>query len=108
LGAQAHYDAISRGVLDSRDALYFVSAIAIFLGLTHRILNRYRYTWKKTMIVGSTFIGGLFLINTLGSFYFSRIDFTAEKRFTLSPLAKHTASNLEERVHITILLDGKL
>src|SRR5690606_30764741 len=38
----------------------------------------------------------------------SRIDFTAEKRFTLSPLAKHTASNLEERVHITILLDGKL
>jgi len=108
LGAQAHYEAISRGVLDSRDALYFISVITVFLGCTHVILNRNRNTWKKIAIIELAFIGGLILINILGSFYFSRIDFTAEKRFTLSVLAKHTVSNLQEQAHIILLLDGKL
>jgi len=108
LGAQAHYDAISRGVLDSRDALYFISAITVFLGYTHTILNKNRNTRKKTAIVGVVLIGALLLVNTLGSFYFFRIDFTAEKRFTLSPLAKRTVGGLQETAHVTILLDGKL
>ncbi len=34
LGISAHYQSISRGVLDSRDVVYFISFIALFLGLT--------------------------------------------------------------------------
>lgn len=34
-GMGAHYEAMSRGVLDSRDILYFLSLIALFLGLTN-------------------------------------------------------------------------
>lgn len=34
LGISSHYSAISRGVVDSRDVLYFLSVIAIFLLLT--------------------------------------------------------------------------
>lgn len=108
LGARAHYDAISRGVLDSRDALYFISVMAVFLGCTHAVLNRSRNTQKKTITAGLVLISGVFVINTIGSFYFSRIDFTAEKRFTLSSLAKHTVSHLQQKAHLTLLLDGKL
>lgn len=108
LGAQSHYEAISRGVLDSRDALYFISIIGIFLGGTHAVLNRNLRVGKKWGIIGLAFIAGLILINTLGSFYFARMDFTAEKRFTLSPLARQTAGNLQQAAHITILLDGSL
>jgi gliding motility-associated ABC transporter permease protein GldF/gliding-associated putative ABC transporter substrate-binding component GldG len=108
LGAQSHYEAISRGVLDSRDALYFISVIAVFLGCTHAVLNRSRNKQKKRTTAGLVLIGGVIVINVIGSFYFSRIDFTAEKRFTLSSLAKHTVSHLQQKVHLTLLLDGQL
>lgn len=34
LGMQAHFQSVSRGVLDSRDIVYFVSVAVFFLGLT--------------------------------------------------------------------------
>ncbi len=34
LGIEAHYRSISRGVIDTRDLLYFMSLIVFFLGLT--------------------------------------------------------------------------
>jgi len=39
LGISAHYQSISRGVLDSRDLVYFISFIALFLGLTKLVLG---------------------------------------------------------------------
>lgn len=35
LGIDYHYNSISRGVIDTRDIIYFLSFIALFLGLTH-------------------------------------------------------------------------
>lgn len=35
LGIDAHYQSISRGVIDSRDLIYFSSVIAIFISLTN-------------------------------------------------------------------------
>lgn len=40
MGIAEHYDSISRGVLDSRDLLYFVSVSVIFLWLTRTVLSR--------------------------------------------------------------------
>lgn len=34
LGIAAHYQSISRGVLDTRDVIYFITFVALFLGLT--------------------------------------------------------------------------
>lgn len=34
LGIAAHYQSISRGVLDTRDAIYFITFVALFLGFT--------------------------------------------------------------------------
>jgi len=39
LGIQEHYRSISRGVVDSRDIIYFISVIIIFLYLTRTILQ---------------------------------------------------------------------
>jgi ABC-2 type transport system permease protein len=39
LGINAHYQSISRGVLDTRDLIYFLSFIAIFLIITKTILG---------------------------------------------------------------------
>lgn len=35
LGIDAHYQSISRGVVDSRDLIYFISVIAIFISFTN-------------------------------------------------------------------------
>ncbi len=39
LGLLAHYNSMSRGVLDSRDAIYFISISAIFILLTRLVLQ---------------------------------------------------------------------
>ena len=39
LSINTHYDSISRGVLDSRDLIYFFSFIALFLGFTKWIFS---------------------------------------------------------------------
>ena len=39
LGISAHYGSISRGVVDTRDILYFLSVIALFLSMTKLVLS---------------------------------------------------------------------
>lgn len=39
LGISAHYSSMSRGVIDTRDAIYFISLIAVFIMLTKIILE---------------------------------------------------------------------
>ena len=39
LGLQQHYESISRGVVDTRDVVYFLSVIALFLMLTRMVLQ---------------------------------------------------------------------
>lgn len=43
IGMSFHYDSISRGVLDSRDIIYFLSIIILFIALTRLSLNQ--RTW---------------------------------------------------------------
>ena len=40
LGIDFHYRSVSRGVIDSRDVIYFLSSITLFLFFTHRNLVR--------------------------------------------------------------------
>lgn len=109
IGVHAHYDAISRGVLDSRDLIYFLTVVILFVGaaiatlsyLYHRDRKR---TWIRTILLTAAII----LVNYLSGWYFGRIDFTEEKRYTLSALAKQTASELPYDVHVTLFLSGDL
>ncbi len=39
LGISAHYASISKGVIDTRDIIYFLSVIAVFLLLTRFVIN---------------------------------------------------------------------
>lgn len=40
LGIDFHYRSLSRGVVDTRDVIYFISIIALFLAITHRNIGR--------------------------------------------------------------------
>jgi len=43
VGLSFHYNSISRGVIDTRDVIYFISVIVLFVALTRLSLNR--RTW---------------------------------------------------------------
>ncbi len=43
LGIAEHYQSLSRGVLDTRDLVYFISFIALFLGLTKWVIGGRRW-----------------------------------------------------------------
>ena len=45
LGLQQHYESISRGVVDTRDVVFFLSVIALFLMLTRMVLQSRK--WKR-------------------------------------------------------------
>ena len=47
-------------------------------------------------------------VNGLASFWHARLDFTDEKRFTLSNHTIQLLSQIQEPVNITVLLDGDL
>lgn len=40
IGMQVHYQQLLKGIIDSRDLVYFIVLIALFLGLTHYNLDR--------------------------------------------------------------------
>ncbi len=47
LGIQSHYTSISRGVIDTRDVLYFLSVIALFLLFTKTALESRK--WENSI-----------------------------------------------------------
>ena len=61
---------------------------------------------KKDLIYLFSFIGFLIMLNFLSSFLFTRLDFTIEKRYTLSPITKDIVEKLDDNIQITVYLDG--
>lgn len=43
LGINEHYQSISRGVLDTRDLVYFITFVLLFFGLTHLVIGGRRW-----------------------------------------------------------------
>lgn len=43
MGISYHYDALSRGLIDTRDLIYFISAIGLMLTITHTIIGSRRW-----------------------------------------------------------------
>jgi len=108
LGISAHYESISRGMIDSRDLFYFLMVAATFLILTGVALN-----WKRTTISllrqrklhHLIFILGLLILANLRLF---RLDFTAEKRFTLSPSSIRVLEKIDKPLMAEIYLEGEM
>lgn len=61
---------------------------------------------KKDLIALLVFMAGIVVVNVISSQLFTRIDFTAEKRYTLSPITKDILRNLEDNLQITVYLEG--
>ena len=108
LGIDAHYESVSRGVLDSRDLLYFVFMAGFFMLITRIVLE-----WKRRPLTRSlkhfiAYIALFFILSWVAEAYFFRIDLTSEKRYTLSDQTIQLLQKVHAPLEAEILLAGDL
>lgn len=103
-GISNHYDSISRGVMDSRDVIYFISVTAFFIILTSMIIFR----GKQKMVNWIAVPCILFFVNILAANAFLRLDLTSEGRFTLANVTRNFLEELDNEVVVKLYLDGEL
>jgi ABC-2 type transport system permease protein len=108
LSIDSHYASVSRGVLDSRDLIYFIVMAGFFLLLTRIALERRRRPLKRTVIHISAYCIAALVVMIISQSSFFRIDFTSEKRYTLSPQSKVILSKVSAPVAADIFLEGDL
>lgn len=118
LGINEHYKSISRGVIDSRDIIYYLVAVLIFTEASRLVLSSRR--WKKgknnsyrnrplSFIAAYTLLVIVLLVFAfLSSLIPVRADLTSDKRYTLSDQTRDILSGLEDNVHIQVYLDGEM
>ncbi|RFZ82078.1 gliding motility-associated ABC transporter substrate-binding protein GldG [Mucilaginibacter terrenus] len=105
LGITQHYESVSRGVLDTRDLIYFLVLSGFFLLLTLVALHRQQQKRLTNTLFISSF-GILFALALSSGKLFTRFDFTKEKRFTISPISRKVLDSLPANVNVTVYLQG--
>jgi ABC-2 type transport system permease protein len=105
IGITAHYESVSRGVLDTRDLGYFICLSAFFIWCTLLVIKiqRQKIADKKGLVSGLAFIVAVAIISSLA---FTRFDFTKEKRFTISKISRGILDSLPKEVKVTVYLEG--
>jgi len=92
IGSGSRFDAITRGVLDLRDLVYYLSLVGIFLTLNRFTLERVRWAGnppdaqqRRWRIVTALVIANLVLVNVwLQRVGWARADLTQNNIYTLS------------------------
>lgn len=108
MGINEHYLSISRGVVDSRDLIYFLAISFFFLVLTSIFLQQQQKRWKQQFKKLGMLVAGLILLSLLSGTWFFRIDLTAEKRYSLSLISKQLIHQLDAPLKVDIFLEGEL
>lgn len=105
LGMQAHYESLSRGIIDTRDLLYFLSVTIIFILLTTLGISVEKIPFKAikpVLLIGL----GLIVINIFTQGFYKRFDLTKDKRYTLSQATLDIVNSADEPIFIDVFLEG--
>jgi ABC-2 type transport system permease protein len=113
LAVLPHFENIARGVIDLRDAVYFLTVAAIFVTLGYAAIMRRklapRGVTRRRLAVGTLIIVATFvMVDLFGRRIGGRLDLTPTKAFTLSPASKKILRNLNDLVTITLFASKEL
>jgi ABC-2 type transport system permease protein len=104
-GMQAHYESISRGIIDTRDLLYFITVTVIFIQLTTLGIRSEKVSFKASkpvLLIGLSLI----VINLFTQDIYKRFDLTKDKRYTLSKATLDIINSADEPIIIDVFLEG--
>jgi gliding-associated putative ABC transporter substrate-binding component GldG len=107
IGIDFHYQSISRGVIDTRDVIYFLSLIVFFLLVTRQNTGK-KQGGQKNFLWWTSLLVALVLVNFVASQLHTRADLTEEKRYSLTNTTRRLVRNLKSDLVIQIFLDGEI
>ena len=106
LCSRSHFESISRGIIDSRDVVYFLSLTALFFALTvASITNSKRKIPLADLIL---FAAVLLMLNLVSGKAFVRGDLTQVKSYSLSPASREVCATLEQPLQIKVFFSENL
>ena len=104
LGTGSRFESITRGVLDVRDMVYYLSITAAFLALNTYVLERERWAlggraahhqrWK--MVVGLCIANALAVNLWIGQIGWARMDVTEGRQYSISGATRSYLGQLRE------------
>lgn len=101
LGMYAHFSSMARGVIDTRDLIYFFCITSLALILTH-----YKLSQKKNKRQLLYAIAIIVISYNLGKVFYKRIDLTEDKKYTISTASEKIISSINETAVIRVYLEG--
>jgi gliding-associated putative ABC transporter substrate-binding component GldG/gliding motility-associated ABC transporter permease protein GldF len=105
LGINSHFKSMSRGVLDSRDILYFLSVTLFFLILTKHGINT-KKAGKKELMQMLVLGLGLLVLNIFTQSTYKRFDLTKDQRYTLNQSTLDIIKDVDSPIIIDVFLEG--
>jgi ABC-type uncharacterized transport system involved in gliding motility auxiliary subunit/ABC-type transport system involved in multi-copper enzyme maturation permease subunit len=113
LGVLSHFQNIARGVIDLRDAVYFVTLAAIFLAFAHlavmgKRLSPHRETRGRLRLGTALIAITLVVVNLFGRHIGGRLDLTPGNAYTLSPYTKELLRGLDDLVTFKLFVSPEL
>ena len=105
-----HFDAASKGIIDTRDILWLLLCTVIFLYSVWRVIMHKKgktFTRRQNWFYSEIF--GLLLLVLLNSQnYYRRFDFSRTKSYSVNSYTKKLVENLEDNLKITYYRSGTL
>jgi ABC-type uncharacterized transport system involved in gliding motility auxiliary subunit len=112
IGVLSHFESIGRGVIDLRDAIYFLSLAGIFLALAYAsVLSRKLApsAGRQRLRLGVGLLtASLVVVNLLGSYIGGRLDLSPGHAYTLSPVTKRTVGQIDDLITIKVFASKEL
>ena len=113
LGVLSHFSQIDRGVIDLRDAVYFVTLAALFLVFAYFVLESRKLTAHGASLqrlrLGTVLLAAaVVVVNLFGGNIGGRLDLTPGHAYTLSPATRQVLRNLPDLVTIKLFVSGEL
>jgi ABC-type uncharacterized transport system involved in gliding motility auxiliary subunit/ABC-type transport system involved in multi-copper enzyme maturation permease subunit len=113
LGVLSHFTQIARGVIDLRDALYFLTLAAVFLSLAYWALMRRKLSpqgaeLRRLKLGTAVAVAALVVLNLFGRHIGGRLDLTPGKQFTLARATKQLLGRLPDLVTIKLFASSAL
>lgn len=113
LGMLSHVQSLSRGLIDGRDVLYFLSVMAVFGALSVAWVFKQKTAprdplWRRLQSTVAVIIAIAVVVNLFGQSFTVRFDATAQNIYSLSAATKRILADLDDTVRFTFYRSKKL
>ncbi len=113
LGVISHFRDLARGVIDLRDAVYFVTVCGIFLSLAYLALMGLKLSPKgeprrRLRLATVLIVAGLVIVNLFGRHIRGRLDLTPGRAYTLSSATRDLLGDLDDIVTMKLFVSDEL